>query len=493
MSYPAPSFTILPRLLASDAAVGDSLGQFPNSVCISDDTQFLVAGAATAGVSDQGAAYIFQRSVVTDQWNQIQKLPPQLPVFNASNYFGFATAIRNDNQVVAVGAPCNAGGSVYLYQYNRFNNQFDYFQTLKGSGTFVLSQTPNFGHSLCFSAEGNYMVSGAWGCNFAYAFTQSTTGIYVEQQRITGPLTNSRFGYTTKISGDGNYFLVGAPLATYTGVAGNRGMAHMYKKQTGTANWTLVQNISSPALTEIQFANVCDLSYDGSYAVFNYYYRSSVFFKKEAGTDFWTCVQAVTTSDTLNIGYGAMVSISYSGEQIAVGNRRLPTSDLGGVLYYQKLPTTDSWVLLSTLQGARSGSQVSERQGWSGMISRDGTYVVEGGPGAQSDRGAVYIFYRDWTKQMLSTQSINLVNLTSSSRITAALPKISTQTSQMLWLKDSNPNRPYYGILSVSTSGGDRLDGGSILTISTATAGAGFQFAHDGGSNWYTLDYYAGK
>ncbi len=490
MSVQIPTFVTLPGIgnAANGGASGDFLGSNPRGLCISADTSVIVAGAPLFGVSDTGRIMIFNRDTTTDNWNFLQSITT--PVVSPGIQFGTCVDITYDDNVIAGGANGTLGGRVFMFLRNAYTNSYNFYQALRGSGIVTTGATPRFGEALSFSGDANFLAIGAPGCNFSYVFTSNVGTTYIEQQRITCPVAGTNnFGQSIRFSGDGNYVLVGSPTVAYPGGLTNRGMAFMYKKDTGTANWSLVQNISTPAINGTQFSVSCDINYDGTYAVFGCTNRSSFFFKKNTGTEFWNCLQAVTTSDTL-AGSGFMTSISDSGDYIAVGNRRLTTSDRGGVLYFQKQTNTDFWQQLSTLQA--TAATAVEYAGAGGMISHDGTYMVYSAPGFATNRGTFYVSYRDWTSYMPSTNTVGLIGLASTSRNTVVLPKASSITAPMTWIKDTTPNRTFYNLFTISTSSGDLIDG-VRSTISFCNAGLGLHFAQDRVSNWYTLNYYDGK
>jgi hypothetical protein len=492
------SFTLLANGLTAQfpgQVPGERLGSTPESVVMSQDTTTIACGGPNGNV-----AYVFRRSRVTDTWLLLQRALTA-PIASVAPRFGHSLAVTSAGETLAISAPNNLGGRVYVYTNNTTISTigfYQYYQALQGSGIVTTSNVPQFGYSVSITPSGSFMVVGAPGCNFSYVYSQSTSGLYFQEQRILAPVTtgNPRFGSSCKISSDGTYLLIGGRTTPNTGVTGT-GMAFVYKKDTGTNNWTVVQNISTPVLTQPGFGATCDMSSDGTYAVIGFEYISSIIYKKGVATDSWDVLQGITTSDTFTSGYGPLTSISSNGNQVAIGNRRQRLSDAGAVLYYEKQASTDVWSLISTLQrpsvSLPSISQVSQYQGASGALSADGTYVVWGAPGLTSDSGTVYVAYRNYVKQMPSTNTVSLVSLESTPRLTVLLPKISTTTSQFAWLKDTSASRTIYSLLTVSTSGGDRLDSGALSTITTSNVGAAFDFVHDGVSRWYTLNYYAGK
>jgi len=498
MSVAPVTFITLPNGIGnqiSGQAVADSLGADPTSVAISADTTIIVGGAASNGLSDRGCAYLFTRSTATDNWIYQQQLTPPANLATAvlaGLNFGRSVAITNNANIVAIGANASSGGSrggrVFLHAKNANTSNWLYYQALQASDTIANNL---FGGTVSFTEDGNYLAVGAQGANAAYVFTSNSNAIYREQQKIATPIgTAASFGNAVRFSPDGNYLLVGANAYDYPGFT-NRGMACMYKKDTGTANWSLVQNISTPSIPGSLFATTCDMSYDGTYAIFGCGVVSSFFFKKTVGTDYWDCLQSFTTSDTFSGGF--LTSISYSGSNIGIGNKRLPTSDKGGVVYFQKRADTDFWVSLSTVQLSNTiGTRVLEEQGASGMLSPDGSYIVYGAPGWRSDFGNIYVSFREWVKEIPSTNSLSLISLVSSPLNTVILPKASETTNAMTWIKDTTPWRPYYSLLTISTSGGDRIDG-LYSTLSFCNVGMALHFAQDKVSNWYTLNSFDEK
>ena len=135
MSTPV-SFTILTRgLLEQYAAQGasQSLGFWPTSIAMSQDLTTIVGGAAASGGN---VAYVFRRSTVTDNWLLLQQ-PLQPALAGATPAFGQAVTLTGAGETIAVTAPNNLGGRVYLYTNNTTASTlgaYQYFQILQGSG-----------------------------------------------------------------------------------------------------------------------------------------------------------------------------------------------------------------------------------------------------------------------------------------------------------------------------------------------------------------------
>lgn len=105
---------------------GDGGDLFGSAVALSRDGQVLVVGADLEASRDRadradnalpgaGAVYVFERD--GDGWRQSAYLKAPTPTSGGG--FGFAVAVSDDGQVIAVGAPFEAGsglGSVHVYR-----------------------------------------------------------------------------------------------------------------------------------------------------------------------------------------------------------------------------------------------------------------------------------------------------------------------------------------------------------------------------------------
>jgi len=152
--------------------VNDSPDYFGYWVALSGDGSTLVAGApnedsaATTingdatddSVAQAGAAYVFVRSGPT--WVQQAYLKP--PAVGVDDLFGFAVAVNNDGNLIAVGAP--------------------------GDDALV----PNSGAVATFTRSG-------------------LTWSQLQQLKAANPADGDRFGAAVAIAGDGSLVIVGAP------------------------------------------------------------------------------------------------------------------------------------------------------------------------------------------------------------------------------------------------------------------------------------------
>jgi len=192
--------TELHKLVASDAAAGDSFG---SSVAISGNYAIVGANGDDDGGSASGSAYIFNVSTGT----QLHKLVASDAA--AVDFFGYSVAISGNYAIVGAygddGVP-NDSGSAYIFNVSTGTQ----LHKLVANDA---AASDNFGYSVAIS--GNYAIVGAQynddgGANSgsAYIFNVST-GTQLHKLLASDAAAVDNFGYSVAISG--NYAIVGAP------------------------------------------------------------------------------------------------------------------------------------------------------------------------------------------------------------------------------------------------------------------------------------------
>jgi hypothetical protein len=289
-------WTPLPKLTASDGAVGDV---FSNALALSSNTalfgspnkgnskgeayafaqsgstfvqQAILVGNGTSAADDfgtsvsvsagtvivgasgksfgQGTAYVFSRT--GGSWNQQNELTEP----NAANNDAFGTAVSLDGTTVLIGATgTNGTGAVYVFVESGTTWTLQATLTASDAAAGDL-----FGSSV--SLQGDTAVIGAPGrlakLGVAYVFVRSETS-WAQQAKLTASdgVTNDMFGNSVSVSG--NTALVGARAR-----AGFVGAAYIFVR-TGTT-WAQ-QSELSPG-TSVGFANFgISVSVDGSTAL----------------------------------------------------------------------------------------------------------------------------------------------------------------------------------------------------------------------------------
>ncbi|MFC1453732.1 hypothetical protein ACFLQL_00980 [Verrucomicrobiota bacterium] len=221
-------------LTAADGAASDGFGFF---VALNSDGDTAIAGsylADVAGITDQGAAYVFTRSV-SNVWSQQGKLTASDGALN--DEFGFSVALNDDGDTAIAGAHyadvgTNANqGAAYVFTRSSTN------WSEQGKLTVWDGTASNlFGVSVALSSDGNTALasapaadeSGIINQGAVYLFTRSA-GTWIDQQQLTysGGAMNDQFGISVALDSDGDTAIVGANYVD-VGTNANQGVAYVF-------------------------------------------------------------------------------------------------------------------------------------------------------------------------------------------------------------------------------------------------------------------------
>jgi hypothetical protein len=204
------------KIAGTDTTTNDRFG---GGIGINSDATYI--GVTASGEGTGGSAYIFTRSGST--WTQQQKLVPsntgssdQLGGTSSGN--GGLVDLSDDGTYFIAGAPYEDGatnstsssGAVYIWK--RTGSSWSEEAILRASD---VASSQYFGNSAKISADGNYAVCGAWGDTgqngAAYVFERSgSTWTQVKKLTSSDQGGNDQYGFSTDISDDGKYVIVGA-------------------------------------------------------------------------------------------------------------------------------------------------------------------------------------------------------------------------------------------------------------------------------------------
>ncbi len=145
------------KLLASDAQAGDDFGY---SVAVSGDTAVVGAWQEDAGGSNAGAAYVFQRNEGgQDNWGEVKKLAASDA--QAFDQFGDSVALSGDTVVVGASQESAGGsnaGAAYVFQRDQ-GSQDNWGEVKKLTASDAEAQD-GFGR---VAVSGDTAVVGAFG------------------------------------------------------------------------------------------------------------------------------------------------------------------------------------------------------------------------------------------------------------------------------------------------------------------------------------------
>jgi hypothetical protein len=222
------------KLLPSEGPSGDEFG---NTLALDGSTLLVGAfGANVGGITEQGAAYIFEKSAGT--WAQTQKLTGSDSA--AGDWFGTSTALVGTTAFV---------GAIRADTVPPFVNQGAAYVFDKSGGTWTQTQKlvvsvpgggGGFGQSIALegttaviSAMNAVLINGSYFMGAAYVFTNSGGSWSETQQLVASDGTqNDFFGWGfNSVALQGGTVLVGAYNATI-GANGQQGAAYFYGADT---------------------------------------------------------------------------------------------------------------------------------------------------------------------------------------------------------------------------------------------------------------------
>jgi hypothetical protein len=423
----------------------------------------------------------------------------------ANDYFSSSVALSKDGNTLAVGA-CGEDGangnqadnsaleSGAVYIFSRAGNGWNPQAYLKASDS---QAGDRFGVSIDLSADGNTLAVGATGELSSGALscrspllpsppTPSPTdgAVYIferngstwqERANITASNTDpgDAFGFSVKLSADGNTLAVGAPneASSANTIEGNAtdnsasGTGAVYVFVRATNNWTQQSYIKASNSNALDFFGwAIALSADGNTLAVGAYGEDSnantingnetnnsasssgaaYVFVRNSGT--WSKQAYVKASNTdAQDRFGWSVALSADGSTLAVGaygedsnantingNEADNGTSLSGAVYVFGRTGT-SWAQQAYVKASNTGTD--DRLGWSVALSADGNSLMVGAYGEDSnatgvqgeqtdnslqDSGAVYFYARksgSWTQQVY----VKATNTGASDRFGASL------------------------------------------------------------------------
>ena len=393
------SISIAQIQLGSDLTGEQETELFGFSVAMSSDGQFMVVGAKSYNINSMLAAGRVQTfSWDGDDW---QIAGASLEGSQASELFGYAVALSDDGQILAVGAPGHTNsygfGAGKVQVYSRNGNEWTPMgEALEGDDDNIF-----FGMSLDISADGMTLIVGIpfYSPSFLPAAGQARIyqwdgNTWQETAVLSGEHPNERWGDAVSISSTGHTVAIGisenGEMAAYAGKVKVYALDGGNWVQQGDAIWGTVQ------LSYL--GNTVSLSQDGQTLAIG------AFRNNENGTDAgqvqvfqWTGSSWEAKGSFLqgvpNSRFGSRVCLSSDGDVLFVGAPYFGNSGSPvGRLYIFRW-NGNQWNAQQTdIPGLSSG----DRCGKAIAISEDATIVAVSSPYASnsggSDAGNVRVF-----------------------------------------------------------------------------------------------------
>lgn len=237
-------------------------------LALSSDGELLCIGTPIFS-SNRGVVNIYRRN--GGAWTSVASINEN--VQESGNAFGSTITISRDKSTIAIASP---GAKRSGYECGAISI-FEWNGTTYVHKWFYREETPwpsNLGRSLAISDSGEFVIAGAPSYNankgFIRLFQRVNDVWAVKTILYHGGISNSYFGDSVAMSGDGTSILVGAYGSASYGEA-------MVYKRTGIT-LSLEKLISSPVLTAgHQFGKNVAISQDGTRSIINapYHTRTS--------------------------------------------------------------------------------------------------------------------------------------------------------------------------------------------------------------------------
>ncbi len=204
------------ELLPNDPFAGN---QFGIDVAINGNTIVIASANLNGGQSSSGAAYVFNRSSVNNQWAQTNRLVSIGQGGHETDKFGNVVAVRGN--VIMIGAPGSIHGGLTAGKVYVFNRSDESSSIWQNSGFLTASKGVNdarFGDSLAINGE--RVIIGAPGdlqgsvrIGAAYLFLQNEFSNWVNTDKFHAGdgMADDNFGNSVDISG--GLILIGADKA----------------------------------------------------------------------------------------------------------------------------------------------------------------------------------------------------------------------------------------------------------------------------------------
>ena len=417
------------KIVPTTGASADHLGNYNNSISLSDDGTLLAMGAAnndTAGFTDMGSVYVWRNTGGT--WAQETEIfAPTNQGYTTGNSpprFGASVSVAGDGTRIAVGTPSfdiNGyidNGVTYVYAYS--------------AGAWVLEATltcsqssVSFGQCVSMDSAGSTLVVGAHAYdssglgNTGGVFVFTRSGTTWTQAQLLLPSDPQYYGYMgafVSVNSAGTRFVAGG---TYIDVNGQEDAGQVYVFDLVNGTWVESVSFTAAVPAEGDYFGACALSGDGLTLVAGGVYEDSFggadsgaayVFKNDTTLTGWTRESKLTATITatgFNMGYST--AMSADGSTLAAGSWK--DSVGGSVQVFTR--NGDSWTQQASIPNPRG--VVNDYFGRAVALSADGNILAVGAHGADvptTDAGAVYLFTRGTTGAWTLAQTINPATVT---------------------------------------------------------------------------------
>jgi FG-GAP repeat len=347
------------------------------------------------GLTGSGAAYLFVRTGVT--WSLEWKFTPS--DLAAGDRFGFAVAIDDDGNRVAIGSyqndPDGVSNAGSIYVYKRTGVTWGAEQKITASDKYAGAL---FGRRIAMDSTGTRIVTGctAVGSNTPSLYIYSRSGTtWSQEARIPRPAIDgtSALDQWMAMDAGGARLIVSIPTYPVSGSA--VGAAQIFRRD-GTS-WSLETSIFAPVgVAGSEFGTMTDFNAAGDLAIVGSRFDNTsvtnsgaAYIYSRSGTT-WTLVVKIAPPLPEDGGrFGAAVAVDDLGQRVVIGSSLASISGVKTGCAYVYAKNGAKWELESTLSAV--GLTATDQYGFVLDISGDGSRACVAMQAASID-GAVYIY-----------------------------------------------------------------------------------------------------
>jgi hypothetical protein len=311
---------------------------------------------------------------------------------------GFSVAVSGDGNTAIIGGPFDADSAGAAWVFVRSNGKWTpQGGKLFGAGAVGAAEQ---GFSVALSADGNTAIIGGplddGNAGAAWVFARSGS-TWTPQGKLfgTGAVGNSQQGLSVALSADGNTAIIGGPLDN-----NSAGAAWVFTRSGSTWMPQGGKLVGIGAIGGAAQGGSVALSADGNTAIIGGPSDNSamgaawVFTRTSGWTQYGNKLVGTFASGTPN--QGLSVALSSDGTTAIVGGPN-DTGNSGAAWVFTLVNGT--WTQQIKLSDEFG---LGAHQGWRVSLSGDGNTALLGGPAADGEAGATWVFSRigsTWTEQ----------------------------------------------------------------------------------------------
>ena len=411
LSIPGVCFAVWGLLPASVSAqyvqqsklVTNNSSQAGWSVALSEIGNFALFGDPTAGRNTSGAAVVFKRSGAV--WNQEQVF--ELFRQDKNDNFGWSVAlsdphlppIKDLSKLALVGIP-GYGGFGGAEAFAREVATLPFRPPWRGFGGVFLAPErrppPAFGTSVSMSEDGTTAIIGGPdagdGTGAAWIFVRLESHFTQQGAKLVGTSAGgaAKQGSAVAISGDGKTVLIGGPDDT-----GGAGAVWVFAGTNGRWRQQGTKLFGTGAVGNARQGAAVALSFDGNTALVGGPADDGgvgavwVFTRANDGSWSQQGPKLVGNNSLGAASQGTSVALDDDGNTAVIGGPGDNNKD-GAAWVFTRLG--GQWNQLGDLLSGSNASSMAQ-QGFSVALSRDGNYLIFGGP-RNIGGGAAWVFTR---------------------------------------------------------------------------------------------------